>query len=70
VNQVQPGSPGERAGLRVGDRIEAVNGRTLQDADDLARTMRAIAPGTEIVVTVTRNGTRIEQRVTLGRLPQ
>jgi hypothetical protein len=70
VTQVQAGSPAERASVRVGDLIEAVNGRQIQDGDDLTRTMQAFVPGTDIVLTITRNGTRIEQRVTLGRLPQ
>ena len=70
VVQVQAGSPAERAGLRVGDRIEAVNDRTIQDGDDLIRMMQVLAPGTDAVLTVVRNDTRFEQRVTIGKLPQ
>jgi hypothetical protein len=70
VSLVQAGSPAERAGLRVGDFIELVNGRNIQNADDLVRTMQGFAPGTEVVLRVIRNGTRIELRVTVGRLPE
>jgi predicted metalloprotease with PDZ domain len=70
VVEVHAGSPAERAGLRVGDRIDAVNGRNIQDGDDLIRTIQALTPGTDAILTVVRDGTRIEQRVTVGRLPQ
>ncbi len=70
VVQVRAGSPAERAGLQVGDWIEAVNGRTIQDGDDLVRTIQAIAPGTDAVLTVVRDGTRFEPRVTIAELPQ
>lgn len=70
VTQVQSGSPAERAGLQVGDWIEAVNGSNIQDGADLVKTIQALAPGTDAVLTVVRNGTRIEQRVTIGKVPQ
>jgi serine protease Do len=54
----------------VGDRIEAVNGRSIQDGDDLTRTIQALAPGADALFTVDRNGTRSELRVQIGRLPQ
>lgn len=70
VVQVQAGSPAERAGLRAGDQIEAVNGQSIQDGDDLTRTIQALVPGTDAVFTVNRNGTRVELRALIGRLPQ
>jgi serine protease Do len=69
VSQVQPGTPAERAGLRAGDLIEAVNGKNLEDGADLVRTIQALAPGTEAMLTVVRNDTRLEQRVVIGKLP-
>jgi membrane-associated protease RseP (regulator of RpoE activity) len=69
VTQVQAGSPAERAGLQIGDWIEAVNGSNIQDGADLVKTMQALAPGSDAVLTVVRNGERIEQRVTIGALP-
>jgi len=38
VSQVSPGSPAARAGWQVGDRIVEVEGRDIDDRDELGRT--------------------------------
>jgi serine protease DegQ len=43
VERVEPGSGAERAGLRVGDIITAVDGRTVRSASDL-RSRIALSP--------------------------
>ncbi len=60
VMLVIDGSPAERAGLRIGDAIVAVDGAPVLGADD-ARRRIAGAPGTPVQLTVVRNGT--ERRV-------
>lgn len=56
VLAAMPGTPAARAGLRVGDRIVAVDGRTLADgsADQAAARLRG-EPGSAIALTVERD---------------
>lgn len=51
------GSPAERAGIRSGDHIIAIDNQSVRDKspDDLIRFMRG-APGTEVTLTVKRPG--------------
>jgi S1-C subfamily serine protease len=44
VVRVDPG-PAQNAGVRVGDVIAAINGRTISSRDDLLRVGRTIGPG-------------------------
>ena len=56
VNNVMPGSPGERAGLVNDDMIIAVDGKPLDEHADsaFATRVRRLAPGTKIELTVQR----------------
>ncbi len=56
VSEPQPGSPAAEAGLKSGDVIAAVDGESVKDARDLARKIADIAPGTEVSLSVLRNG--------------
>ncbi|HEY8548521.1 MAG TPA: RIP metalloprotease RseP [Vicinamibacterales bacterium] len=62
VRTVFPGTPAERAGVRPGDVIEAVNGTPVDD-QGLLKTVRA-NPGRSVTLTIRRNGERIELPVT------
>jgi len=57
VISVMPGTPSEAAGLKVGDRIVAVNGEATADIlpENVAVTIRGEA-GTEVVLTIDREG--------------
>lgn len=66
VVEVAAGSPAERAGLRPGDLIVAVDGRPLTPAEDLARAIHSHAPGDTVELTVEREGGRKNVSVTLA----
>ena len=68
VNSVVPGGPAERAGVRAGDVITAVNGTAIQDPNALRNTIARTAPGTEVTLTIWRNGREEQLRVRLGEL--
>ncbi len=56
VASVQPGGPAEKAGVRSGDIIVAVNGSAVTDASDLTRKIGKLLPGSEISLDVIRRG--------------
>jgi serine protease Do len=60
VSDVQPGSPGARAGLRSGDVITALDGKPVDSASRLSLTVGETPPGTRLTLDVLRDG-RTEQ---------
>jgi S1-C subfamily serine protease len=60
VSEVVRGSPAERAGLRDGDLILAVDGHPVTDAGDLQRLMLDEAIGRDLVVRILRFGETLE----------
>jgi serine protease Do len=69
VSSVQPGSPAERAGLRRGDVITAINGAPVSDSNSLRNQVARIQPGTEVTLTISRDNREQQVRVTLAELP-
>ncbi|WP_246735948.1 Do family serine endopeptidase [Agrobacterium sp. a22-2] len=65
----QAGSPGEKAGIKQGDVVTAVNGETVKDPRDLAKRIAAYAPGTKVDVSLWRAGKATSVKVDLGQLP-
>ena len=63
---VEPAGPAARAGLRAGDVIVAVDGRTVTSAEELIALIRKHAPGERITVTYLRSGHRDTASVVLG----
>jgi putative serine protease PepD len=66
---VQPNLPAEKAGLKKGDVITAVNSTTIATGDDLSRAIDAHKPGDKITVTYTRGGSEHTVTVTLATRP-
>jgi putative serine protease PepD len=66
ADAVTPGGPADKAGLRSGDVIVAVDGRPVTSADELIITIRKHAPGERITVTYQRGGHRRTTVVVLG----
>ncbi len=66
VYQVQPGSAADRAGLRRGDIITALNGTAVDDPNAFRNIIAGSAPGTEVTLTVKRDGREQQVRATLG----
>ena len=55
VTEVTAGSPAEKAGIKSGDVVTAVDGDQIDDARALSREIGAKAPGTTVDVTVWRD---------------
>jgi serine protease Do len=69
VTDVAPGSPGERAGLKVYDRIREVDDRAVTSNEDLIREISRRAPGTVVRLRVEREGRDALVTVKLAERP-
>jgi serine protease Do len=65
VTQVEPGSPGAKGGLKVGDVITGLNGQNITDAGSLQVEVGQTSPGTKIDLDVLRDGKKINVPVEL-----
>jgi serine protease Do len=66
ISEPQPNGPAAKAGLKSGDIVDAINGKKIDNARALARTIASFAPGTSVTLSVLRNGKSQEFTVTLG----
>jgi len=68
IAQVEPNSPAEKAGLKVGDVITGINGNAISDVNEFRLQVAGFAPGTTIHLKIARNGQAMDMPVTLGEL--
>ena len=65
VSQVEPDSPGSKAGLKVGDVITQINNKPVEDAGSLQANISAERPGSKITLGIFRDGKMESVPVTL-----
>ncbi|MCF4140203.1 trypsin-like peptidase domain-containing protein [Streptomyces sp. Tue 6430] len=63
---VTPGGPGDRAGIRPGDVVTAVDGRRVHSGEELIVKTRAHRPGDRLELTVERDGEERTLSLVLG----
>ena len=56
IKDVTADSPADKAGLKTGDIIVRVNGRSIDDSTELVVEIRNHAPGDTVEIEFTRNG--------------
>lgn len=68
ISGVNPGGAADKAGLKTGDVILAVNGKSTNDMNTLRNMVAGMAPGTDVTLTIARNGAEQQVHVKLGEL--
>src|SRR2546428_3876060 len=66
VNSVRGGSGAERAGIRQGDVITAINDTPVSESNAFRNRVASNAPGTEVTLTALRDNREQKIRATLG----
>jgi len=66
VTKVEKGSPAEKAGLKSGDIIVAVNGKPVNSSIVLPRIVSVLAPGKKVQMTIIRDQKKRDVDVTIG----
>lgn len=66
VSSVSDSSPASAAGLQADDVVVAIDGKAVTGAESLTGFVRGMASGTEVTLTVVRDGKAIDVKVTLA----
>jgi serine protease Do len=66
VQEVQPGGPADKAGLKSGDIITTIDGRSIKDGDDLVNEIASRRPGSTIRLGYIRDGKPQDTTVAIG----
>jgi serine protease Do len=69
VGEVAPNTPSQKAGLKTGDVITAVNGKKISDARELRLMIGSMAPGSKAQIEVNREGQTKTFDVELAEMP-
>lgn len=70
VQSVAPGGPSEKAGMKAGDIILAVNGKPIHNGGELIELVTSTSIGTPVSVTVLRDGKKQDFHVIVADLAQ
>jgi serine protease Do len=64
IDEVQPGSPAEKAGLKAGDVVVEFDGERVRSSRQFSRLVEETAPGRTVKATVMRDGRRSDVDIT------
>ncbi len=70
VTRVVSNSPAEKAGIKQGDIITAVDGEPMSDSGNLQKKISNATVGSQVTVTIMRDGSARDIKVTLEKLPK
>ena len=69
AEDITPGGPADKAGLKTGDVIRMLNGNPVQDANQLTAQITNLSPGNAAVLDILRDGQPMTLKITLGERP-
>jgi serine protease Do len=70
VNQVEKGSPADKAGIEALDIIVKFDGRQIESSSDLPRIVGSTRPGAQATVQILRKGATKDLTITVAELPE
>jgi len=70
VDSVQAGGPADKAGIKAGDVIVAVNGKTVRNGNELVNIVSNTPVGTSVTLAVNRDGKTSDYKVVIADLTQ
>src|SRR6185369_3308553 len=70
VNQVEKGSPADKAGVEALDIITKFDGRQIESSSDLPRVVGSTRPGSRVPLQILRKGATKELTITVAELPE
>jgi putative serine protease PepD len=68
-NPITPGGPAESAGLKPGDTVTAIDGKTVSSTDGFIAMIDTYSPGSKVTLTVKRDGQTKQIPLTLAVRP-
>ena len=69
ISEVTAKSPAEKAGIKQGDVVVAIDGKPVDNVAELRNTIAMTSPGTRLVLTVIRDGEKYSIPVAIGEQP-
>ncbi len=66
ISEVVPNSPADKAGIKVGDVIVAVNGKKLNQFNQLDNIVAQFPAGSQVLITYSRNGQTVDATIILA----
>jgi len=70
ITEVFRGTPADKAGLKVGDILVAVEGKPVFDSAGMLNLVAALAPGAQTTLKIVREQKEVELRAVIGRRPK
>ena len=70
ITEVFRGTPADRGGMKVGDVLVAVDGKTVTDSATMLNLIAALTPGSQATLRVMREAKEIDLKVTVGKRPK
>jgi serine protease Do len=67
VTTVEADSPAAKAGLKAGDVVLKFDGKAIEDAADLREAVNAADGGTEVTLSIQRDGRPMDVKATLAK---
>ena len=68
VDEVKPGGPADKAGIKLGDVIVSIGGKETPDRDAVRNRIAEAIPGTQAVIAYYREGAKATTSVAVGEL--
>jgi len=66
INEVFENSPAEKGGIKAGDLVRAINGKAIEDANDLRNTVAALRPGEAASFEILREGKALTLKINIA----